>query len=79
MSKLKLELSKGLASIPTTNGGGQHGHIGLIIPHDEYITFLHGNAPYNELTNPGPFPTTFRMDTGVGERLIAEPKAEIRE
>ena len=39
ISKLKLELSEGLASIPTLNGGGQHGHIGLIIPTAEYTTF----------------------------------------
>ena len=32
LSKLKLELSEGLANIPTKNGGGQHGHIGMIIP-----------------------------------------------
>ena len=32
LTQLKLELAKGLASIPTLNGGGRHGHIGLIIP-----------------------------------------------
>ena len=35
------ELSTAAASIPTTNGGGQHGHIGLIINIAEYIMFLH--------------------------------------
>ena len=31
ISKLKSELSEGLASMPTLNGGGRHGPIGLII------------------------------------------------
>ena len=79
ISKLKLELSEGLASIPTTNGGGQHGHIGLIIPSTEYVLFSHGAAPYDLLTNPGPFPTTVDPDAVVRERQIAEHKAEIRE
>jgi hypothetical protein len=30
ISKLKLELSEGLESIPTLNGGGRYGHIGRV-------------------------------------------------
>jgi hypothetical protein len=78
-SKLKLELSKGLASIPTLNGGGHHGHIGLIIPNAEYTTFSHGNTPYNILDNPGPYPSTVDPDPLVRERQIVEHKAEIKE
>ncbi|KAL7486064.1 hypothetical protein ACHAW6_011663, partial [Cyclotella cf. meneghiniana] len=62
LSKLKLELSEGLASIPTLNGGGLHGHIGLIIPNAKYTTFWHGNAPYDILDNPGPYPSTVDPD-----------------
>ena len=58
LSKLKMELSKGLASIPTQNGGGWHGHIGLIIPDTEYITFSYGNAHYNILPKAVPYPAT---------------------
>jgi hypothetical protein len=79
ITKLKLELSEGLASIPTLNGGGRHGHIGLIIPTTEYTTFSHNNTPYDILTNPGPYPTTVDTDAVVRERQIAEHKAEIRE
>ena len=79
ISKLKLELSEGLASIPTLNGGGRHGHIGLIIPNAEYVKFSHNNAPYDILDNPGPYPTTVDKDTVVRERQIAEHKAEIKE
>eukprot|EP00804_Cyclotella_cryptica_P028837 CCRYP_008424-RA/>CCRYP_008424-RA protein AED:0.29 eAED:0.29 QI:0/0/0/1/0.16/0.14/7/0/719 len=79
ISKLKLELSEGLASIPTLNGGGRHGHIGLIIPNAEYTIFSHNNAPYDILANPGPYPTTVDPDAVARERQIAEHKAEIRE
>lgn len=79
LSKLKLELSEGLASIPTLNGGGLHGHIGLIIPNAKYTTFWHGNAPYDILDNPGPYPSTVDPDALMWERPIAEHKAEIKE
>ena len=79
ITKLKLELSEGLASIPTLNGAGRHGHIGLIIPTAEYTTFSHNNVPYNILDNPGPYPTTVNPDTIMRERQIATHKAEIRE
>ncbi len=74
-----MELSEGLASIPTLNGGGRHGHIGLIIPTAEYTTFSHNNTPYDILNNPGPYPTTVDPDALVRERQLAEHKGEIRE
>eukprot|EP00804_Cyclotella_cryptica_P019262 CCRYP_006138-RA/>CCRYP_006138-RA protein AED:0.47 eAED:0.47 QI:0/-1/0/1/-1/1/1/0/104 len=67
ISKLKLELSEGLASIATLNGGGRHGHIGLIIPNAEYTIFSHNNAPYDILANPGPYPTTVDPDAVARE------------
>lgn len=48
------ELSTAAASIPTTNGGGQHGHVGLIIDEPEYITFSHNGERFSDPTNPGP-------------------------
>ena len=41
LNLLTKELSTVAASIPTTNGGGQHGHMGLILDAAEYIMFLH--------------------------------------
>ena len=79
LSGLKLELSEGLASIPTLNGGGRHGHIGLIIPNTEYTTFSHRNALYEILDNPGPYPLTVDPDVLMRERQLAKHKAEIRE
>ena len=41
LNLLTKELTTAAASIPTTNGGGQHGHVRLILDAAEYITFLH--------------------------------------
>jgi hypothetical protein len=47
-----------LATIPTTNGGGDHGHIGMILHTAKYIAFSTITAPFVAPKNPGPFPTT---------------------
>jgi hypothetical protein len=80
LSKLKLELAEGLASIPTLNGGGQHGHIGLIIPATEYTAFSHNGARYEIIANPGPYPAHVdATDAVLRERQVAEHKGEIKE
>ncbi|KAL7477001.1 hypothetical protein ACHAW6_006095, partial [Cyclotella cf. meneghiniana] len=79
LSKLKVELSKGLASIPTLNGGGHNGHIGLIIPNAEYITFACGGTAFDILDNPRPYHMTVNPDAVVRERQIAEHNAKIKE
>ena len=43
------------ASLPTTLGGGQHGHIGIIINLQLYTTLE--NTPYDSPTDPGITPT----------------------
>jgi hypothetical protein len=68
-----------LASVPTTNGGGSHGHIGMIIEDTEYRTFSTGNQPFVIPTNPGPYPTTVDPDPATRERQVAEHKAEKEE
>lgn len=80
LSKLKVELAEALASIPTLNGGGQHGHIGLIIPEAEYIAFSHNAERYEILDNPGPYPAQVdQNDAVLRERQVAEHKANIKE
>ena len=80
LSKLKLELAEGLASIPTLNGGGQHGHIGLIIPETEYIAFSRNGDRYEIIDNPGPYPATVDQTNAVlRERQVAEHKGEVKE
>ncbi len=36
MNQLTRELGAMLATVPTTNGGGDHGHIGMILDNSEY-------------------------------------------
>ena len=73
------ELSAAAASIPTTNGGGQHGHVGLIIDDAEYTTFSHNGEHFLNPTNPGPYPTVVDNDAVVRERQITEHKAKYNE
>ena len=70
LNKLKEELTTMLATVPMTNGGGQHGHVGLIIPDAQYITFSH---------NPGPYPADVDPDPVICERQVAKHKAEYKE
>jgi hypothetical protein len=74
VTNLIRELSEMLASVPTTNGGGSHGHIGMIIDDAEYRTFSTGGAPFNVPTNPGPYPATVDPDPAIRERQVAEVK-----
>jgi hypothetical protein len=76
VTNLIRELSQMLASVPTTNGGGSHGHIGMIIDDAEYRTFSTGNAPFNVPTNPGPYPAIVDPDPAIREQQVAEHKAE---
>ena len=43
------------ASLPKTLGGGQHGHIGIIMTPQLYTTLA--NTPYKSPPNPGITPT----------------------
>jgi len=76
LNLLTEECINAASSIPTTNGGGQHGHIGMVIPEAEYITFSHNAERFVEPTNPGPYPANVDQDSVVRERQIAEHKAE---
>ena len=40
--KMKNELKANAQSVPQTLGGGQHGHLGLVLTTDEYETVAHG-------------------------------------
>lgn len=79
VTNLVREMTEMLASVPTTNGGGSHGHIGMIIEDAEYRTFSTGNQPFVVPTNPGPYPTTVDPDPATRERQVAEHKAEKEE
>ena len=80
LSKLKLELVEGLASIPTLNGGGGHGHIGMILSDVDYTAISRNGAPYEIFNNPGPYPENVDATDAVNrERQVAEHKGEVKE
>jgi hypothetical protein len=79
LNLLVKELSNALGSIATTNGGGEHGYVGLIVEEAEYITFSNGNERFVVPTNPGAYPATVDADAVIREQQIAEHKAKIVE
>jgi hypothetical protein len=79
MNQLTRELGAMLATVPTTNGGGDHGHIGMILDDAEYTSFLTGATSFVAPKTPGPFPTTVSMDEVDRLRQIAEHKQLIIE
>ena len=77
LNQLTKECINAGASVTTTNGGGRHGHVGMIIDEAEYITFSHNGKRFAVPMNPGPFPTTVdENDEVVRMRQIAEHKVE---
>ena len=51
---LSTEIKANAASVPSTLGGGQYGHLGLILSADRYAT-LPNTVPWVRPPNPGPF------------------------
>jgi hypothetical protein len=52
------ECSNAAASVPISNRGGQHGHIGMLMEDAEYQQILHGNAQFIQPVYPGAYPST---------------------
>jgi hypothetical protein len=76
LNLLVKELTNAAGSVATKNGGGEHGHVGMVINDAEYITFSNGGARFVVPTNPGPYPTTVDLDKVKRERQLMEHKAE---
>ena len=76
LTQLTLELSNALGSVATTLGGGEHGHVGMIIDRAEYVTFSRNAEEFLAPTNPGAYPTNPNADAVVREQQIAEHKAK---
>jgi hypothetical protein len=76
---LEKELIAILANIPTTLGGGNHGHAGILMEPTRYL--LTTGVPFNNPANPGNYPLTVAGNAaaGVRARAEAEHKEEVRE
>ena len=73
------ELTNAAGSVATRNGGGEHGHVGMVIDDAEYITFSRSSTRFVVPTNPAPNPAIVDTDKFIRERQIAEHKAECNE
>jgi hypothetical protein len=76
LNLLAIELTNAAGSVTTQNGGGEHGHVGMVVNDAGYVTFSNGGARFRVPTNPGPYPTTVDPDKVKGEQQITEHKAE---
>ena len=79
INKLVNKLTECAATIPTMNGGGSHGHIGMLINDTEYRTFSTRGEPFVIPTNPGAYPLNPSNDAIKRERQVAEHKMEVKE
>ena len=78
INKLTAQLTEALAAIPTGNGGGKHGHIGIVVNDTKYRV-ISGGTPFTIPTRPGAYPDNVSDDDKTREKQVAEHKAEIEE
>ena len=79
MNQLTRELGAMLATVPTTNGGGDHRHIGMILDNLENTSFSTGSNSVVLPKNPGPFPSTISTNEVDHLCQLAEHKQSIIE
>eukprot|EP00804_Cyclotella_cryptica_P014668 CCRYP_012700-RA/>CCRYP_012700-RA protein AED:0.35 eAED:0.34 QI:0/-1/0/1/-1/1/1/0/213 len=79
MNQLTWEIGAMLATVTTTHGGGDQGHIGMILKDSEYTSFSTGATSFVVPKNPGPFPTTVSTNEVGRLRQLAEHKQLIIE
>ena len=76
LNRLVREISEILVDIETTNGGGEHGHLGMIMSDTEYVQISKGGEKWIVPTNPGPYPTTVDASTSDFDREKAVPSIQ---
>ena len=64
------------ACVPTTFGGREHGHIGMIMENAEYIAFSNGGVSFVMPTNPEEYLMTVSIDAVTQEHEIVGQKAK---
>ena len=62
---LEKELITMTASIPTTLGGGSHGHVAIIVEPAKYLTMT-GGTPFTAPANPGVYPAGLALNAAAG-------------
>jgi len=79
LNLLAKELTNAAGSVGTQNGGGEHGHIGMVVEEAKYITFSRNGDRFLAPTNPRPYPASVDQDKVIRERQNTEHKVEIVE
>lgn len=77
INKLVNKLTECAMTIPTMNGGGSHGHMGMLIGDAEYCTFLMGREPFIIPMNPGVYPLNPSNDAIICKQQVVEHKMEL--
>jgi hypothetical protein len=79
LTTLEKELIAILANIPTTLGGGNHGHAGILMDPARYL--LTTGIPFVNPANPGNYPAGIAANAAAGARARAEAqhKEEVKE
>ena len=78
LNLLAKELTNAAGSIATQNGGGEHGHVGMVIDEAEYITFSRSGARFVVPTNPGPYPASVDTDKVMSTRTNSSVNVKLR-
>jgi len=65
---LTTELKANASSVPTTLGGGNYGHLGLVVSDQKYAS-LANSSPWVTPVNPGPYTPPA---TGTGPQIEAD-------
>ena len=68
---LEKELIAIAATIPTTLGGGNHGHAGIIVKPTKYLTMT-GRIAFAPPANPGIYPAGLALNAAAGTRAREE-------
>ena len=71
LTNLEKEIISILANIPTTLGGGNHGHVGVIMDQVDYNTMTTGIDFVNPV-NPGIYPAGLALNAAAGTRAREE-------
>ena len=71
LTNLEREIVAILANIPTTLGGGNHGHVGVIMDPTEYNTMT-GGIDFVNPANPGIYPAGLAANAAAGTRAREE-------
>ena len=71
LTNLEKEIISIFVNIPTTLGGGNYGHVGVIMDPTDYSTMTGGTAFVNPV-NPGIYPADLALNAAAGIRARAE-------